>query len=81
MQSSIGAARFTVKLTLKKGKTPTCVFYLFRKPRWFSKFTLSWRSLTIRDFAPCEARPTLRALDCDRFLKKAMQKLSKKDLR
>jgi hypothetical protein len=35
------------------------------------KFTLSWRFRTIRDFARCDGRPTLRALDCGRFLKKA----------
>ncbi len=52
------------------------MFSLFRKPWGFSKFTLSWRFRTIRDFAPCEARPTLRALDCGRLLKKATQKLS-----
>ena len=58
--------RFRVTLCKERGTPHLCGSPLSATP----KFTLRWRFLTIRSFAACARRPTLRALDWRKPLKR-----------
>ena len=58
--------RSRVTLCRERGTPHLCGSPLSATP----KFTLRWRFLTIRSFAACERRPTLRALDWRKPLKR-----------